>query len=129
MRRIFKIAKFHKWMDKNKLSDQILNIVISEISNNLIDADLGCGLIKQRIALGSKGKRGGIRVLIATNKKDRWFFLKGYKKNELDNITKEEQLLLKELCLDYLKLTDKQLSYMVKQREFMEVAYNEQNKT
>lgn len=129
MVRIFKIIKFNKWMVKNKIADQILKNIVDEISKGLINVDFGNGLIKQRAALDRKGKRGGIRVLVATNKMDCWIFLKGFKKNEVDNITKEEQALLQELCLDYLSLTDEQLNYMVKNGDFMEVLHDEQNST
>ena len=43
-----------------------------------------CG---KRLALPGRGKRGGARTLVATNKGNRWFFLFGFEKNARANIT------------------------------------------
>ena len=110
-------------MEKIRLPNQLLYVAIEEMNQGLIDADLGDGLVKKRIAFAGKGKRNSIRVLVATNKKNCWVFLTGYKKNEKDNITKEEQLLLRELSLDYLSLSNEQLNYAVQQGELKEIFY------
>jgi hypothetical protein len=34
----------------------------------LIDADLGGGVLKKRVGLAGRGKRGGVRTLVATNR-------------------------------------------------------------
>jgi hypothetical protein len=40
------------------------------MANGLIDADLGGGIVKKRIALPGQGKRGSTRTLLATNRND-----------------------------------------------------------
>lgn len=45
------------------------------MNSGWIDAQLGGGLVKKRIALGSAGQRGRARVIVATNVGGRWFFL------------------------------------------------------
>jgi hypothetical protein len=52
----------------------------------LIDADLGGGLIKQRIARAGKGRSGGYRTIIAYRRAGRAVFLLGFAKSERDNI-------------------------------------------
>jgi hypothetical protein len=44
------------------------------MERGLIDANLGGGIIKKRVALPGRGKRGGARTLVATNSANRWFF-------------------------------------------------------
>ncbi len=70
MRRVFKTRHFSRWMRKTDLIDDALCAAVSEM-----DADLGGGIVKKRIALPSRGKSGGTRTLVATNKDNRWFFV------------------------------------------------------
>lgn len=124
MKRIFKIRSFNRWQQKAKLSDQALLDAVLEIEAGLIDADLGQGLIKKRIALPGRGKRGGARTLLATNKVNRWFFLYGFQKNEKENITDEELEALQLLASDHLALTDRQLDHAKKVEVLMEICYD-----
>ena len=75
----------------------------------LIDADLGGGVVKKRIGLAGRGKRGGARTLVATNKGNRWFFVFGFEKNERDNISDAELQALQDYSADLLERTDAQL--------------------
>lgn len=61
-------------MRKTELSDDALFAAVVEMAQGLIDADLGGGVVKKRVGLSGRGKRGGARTLIATNKGNRWFF-------------------------------------------------------
>ncbi len=76
------------------------------MANGLIDADLGGGVIKKRVALPGRGKRGGSRTLVATNKADRWFFVFGFEKNERANINDKELEALQATAADLLKLRE-----------------------
>jgi hypothetical protein len=77
-------------MQKVNLSDALLLNAVDEMERGLIDADLGGGVVKKRIALPNRGKSSSTRTLIATNKNDRWFFMLGFEKNQRDNIDKTE---------------------------------------
>jgi len=72
------------------LSDAALCQAVKEMEKGLIEANLGGDVVKKRLALPGRGKRGGARTLVATNKDNRWFFLFGFRKNERANITSEE---------------------------------------
>ncbi len=69
-------------MRKTELSDPVLCAAVEEMERGLIDADLGGGVVKKRVALPGRGKSGGARTLVATNKGNRWFFVFGFEKNE-----------------------------------------------
>lgn len=61
MSKIYKTRNFVKWAKKERVTETVLKKAIHEISKGLIDADLGGGIIKKRIARMGQGKRGGHR--------------------------------------------------------------------
>ncbi len=121
MHGIYKISAFNRWMRKVRFTDQSLIIAIEEMKKGLIDADLGGGLVKKRIAISGQGKRGGARTIIATNKKDRWIFLIGFQKNERANISQKEEETLKQLAFDLLRLNQIEIEVALANQILMEV--------
>ena len=63
MRRVFKTRQFSKWMRKTDLTDTALCQAVQEMVSGLVDADLGGDVLKKRVALPGRGKRGGVRTL------------------------------------------------------------------
>lgn len=106
---IFKTRHFQRWMRKTALGDSDLRKAVLEMAAGLIDADLGGGVVKKRIGLAGRGKRGGVRTLVATNKGNRWFFVFGFEKNERDNISDAELQALQDYAADLLERTAAQL--------------------
>jgi hypothetical protein len=78
--RIFKTKALARFTKRESLV-----AAIEAVRSGLIDADLGGGLVKQRVARPGQGKRGGFRMLIGF-RSDRAIFLFGFAKNERDNI-------------------------------------------
>jgi hypothetical protein len=120
---IYKTRHFNRWARKADLPDQALYRAVVEIRQGLVDADLGGGLIKKRIALPGHGKRGSTRTLLATNRNDRWVFVFGFEKNERANISDNELEALKHLADDLLALTEIQITEAVNKGSLMEVLY------
>jgi len=50
---------FRRWAEKEGLTNLDLCYALAEIEAGLIDADLGGGVIKKRIALAGRGKSAG----------------------------------------------------------------------
>jgi hypothetical protein len=123
MTRVFRTRTFTRWMRKSALSDTLLHLAVSEMENGLVDADLGGGIVKKRIGLAAKGKRGGARTIVATNFGNRWFFLYGFEKNERSNISKRELRLFQEVAKDLLGLDDRQISVALSAGEIEEVSH------
>lgn len=121
MKRILKTRLFCRWMRKTELEDRLLRKAIEEMERGLIDADLGGGVYKKRIALPGRGKSGSTRTLIATNKAARWIFLYGYEKNEKDNITQAELAAWKVFAHDLLECSDMHLATLKADRELEEL--------
>ena len=109
-RRVFKTRHFARWMRKTELTDVALCKAVHEMTQGLVDADLGQGVVKKRVAVGTRGKRGGARTLVATNKNNRWFFLFGFEKNERANISPNELYALQELAAQLLVRTDAEIA-------------------
>jgi hypothetical protein len=121
MTRVFKTRYFSRWMRKTELTDSSLCAAVLEMSRGLIDADLGGGVFKKRVGLAGRGKRGGARTLVATNKGNRWFFLFGFEKNARANISAEEKEALQSIAQDLLTKTSKELDVQVKDGTLQEI--------
>ena len=113
-------------MRKTDLTDSALCTAVTEMANGLIDADLGGGVVKKRIALPGCGKRGGARTLVATNKGNRWFFVFGFEKNDRANISDDELEGLKELAAHLLDRTPHQLGVAVKDGALQEICHDKE---
>jgi len=78
--RIFKGKSFERFASPNDIEDQDLVAAIERAENGLIDADLGAGLIKQRLARGGQGKSGSFRAAIFFRSGGRAVFIHGFAK-------------------------------------------------
>ena len=125
MQRIFRTRTFSRWMRKAGVSDSDLTRAVEEMMQGLVDADLGGHLLKKRVAVPGRGKRGGARTILATRMEGFWFFLFGFDKNERDNIDKHELRLLKEVARDLLSFDAGQLGHAIAAGELTEVNNDE----
>jgi hypothetical protein len=121
MKRVFKTRYFNRWMRKTELTDIALCAAVTEMEQGLIDADLGGGVVKKRVGLAGRGKRGGARTLVATNKATRWFFVFGFEKYDRANISDDELEGLKDIAEQLLARTEKQLNEAVHDETLTEI--------
>ena len=127
MKRVFKTRHFSRWMRKTELTDSALLNAVEEMAQGLIDADLGGGVVKKRIGLAGRGKRGGARTLVATNKGNRWFFVFGFEKNERANIADDELEALRDIAEQLLVRTGQQLDEAVEDGALQEIGHDQKN--
>lgn len=92
----------------------------------LIDADLGGGVIKQRIARPGGGKSKGYCSVVIYRRADRAFFVFGFPKSDQANISKEEESFFKKMAKEVLLLTDEQLQQLIDKGKFEEVVKDDQ---
>ena len=111
-------------MRKTELTDLALCEAVAEMEQGLLDADLGGGVVKKRVALPGRGKSGGARTLVATNKGNRWFFVFGFEKNDRANISDSELEALQDLAKDLLARTVQQLDLAVEVRSLEEICHD-----
>jgi hypothetical protein len=125
--RVLKTKIFARFARKESLGDEVLAGVIAEIERGLVDADIGGGLIKQRVARAGGGKRGGFRTLIAYQLGKRAVFLFGFAKSDQANISAEDERDLKDYGAMLLALQDKDIDLMIENGELWEVEYGNEN--
>jgi hypothetical protein len=91
----------------------------------LVDADLGGGVIKQRVARSGKGKSGGYRTMIMFRRHDRAIFAFGVAKSAQANISKSDLALLKQAATEALAWSGEELDQLAASGTLVELE-NEQ---
>ena len=124
MQRVFKTRHFTRWMRKTELTDRALCLAVAEMAQGLFDADLGGGVVKKRIGLAGRGKRGGVRTLIATNRGSRWFFVYGFEKSDRANIATDELEALQDVARVLLARTSPQLDEAIQDGSLQEICHD-----
>lgn len=119
--RIFKNQWIAKFAKKHKISDSELLEAVERADNGLIDADLGGGVIKQRIARQGQGRSGGYRSLIFFRRGERAFFMTAFAKNDRENITDKELAELKKAAAIILAMTETDIEQAKSNGTFTEI--------
>ena len=118
---VYVVRWFRRWMGAQGLLDRDLCRAVREMSHGLIDADLGGGLVKKRIARNGQGKRGGFRTIVARRQEDVWLFIYGFAKNARENVSSREVNDYRETARDFLSLAPKQLARQIDDGNLSEV--------
>ena len=124
--RTLKTRTFARWSRREGLTDGELADAVAEMQNGLIDARLGGGVFKKRVARRGQGKSGGYRVILASNLGDRWIFMFGFAKNERDNIEDEELKLMKNLAAAFLAMNEQGMTRAIAAGELVEIRHGKQ---
>ena len=123
--RIFKTKAFKRFSDRTGISDAALYRAVRDAQRGLVAADLGGGVIKQRVARPGQGKSGGFRALIAFRAGTRAVFVHGFAKNEKDNIAQDELVALRKLAAELLTYDEKTIARVVASGVLVEVKCDE----
>ena len=118
--RVFKNAWFGRFARKEKISAAALLEAVERAEKGLIDADLGGGVIKQRIARPGAGKSGGLRSVVLYRQGERAFFVFGLPKSSQDNIRDDEEEQFKRAARVILAFSDEQIDQLVVSGQFEE---------
>src|SRR5216683_7243364 len=112
--RIFKNKPFTRFARKAGLDDPTLCEAIANAERGLIDAKLGGGVIKQRVARPGKGKSGGFRTIILYRPRALAFFVHAFAKKDRDNIGADELAALRyshrRCCLTTIRRSPRRLN-------------------
>ena len=126
--RIFKTKWLARFARREGIDDQSLRAAIERAEQGLIDADLGGGLIKQRVARPGRGRSGGYRMIVGYRVKDRAVFLLGFAKNERENIEDNELLSLREAAERWLAADAARIQKELELGNLQEISHDEENK-
>ncbi|MEQ1864469.1 MAG: type II toxin-antitoxin system RelE/ParE family toxin [Micropepsaceae bacterium] len=124
--KIYLNAWFAKFARKEKISDAALCEAMSRIKRGSIDADLGGGLIKQRVARAGAGKSGGFRTLIFFRQGARAVFVYGFAKSAQANLDAGEVAMFKKAAKIVLALSQDQIDVEVETGRLTELNCGDQ---
>ena len=119
--RIFRNQWITKFAKKHKISDSELIEAVERADKGVIDADLGGGVIKQRIARQGQDRSGGYRSLIFFRRGERAFFMTAFAKNDRENITNKELAELKKAAAVILAMTETDIERAKSNGTFTEI--------
>ena len=125
--RVFKTKWFVRFARQQGIKDAALCEAIANAEKGLIDADLGGGVIKQRIARRHEGKSGGFRSIVLFRSGDKVFFVYGFAKNARSNIRKDELAGFRELADFMLSYDQSALKKALGSGAIVEVKCDEQD--
>jgi hypothetical protein len=123
--RIFTTKWLARFARRERITDESLREAIERAERGLVDADLGGGVIKQRVARSGQGRSGGYRMLVAYRAGARAVFLYGFAKNERENIGSDELLTLREIGAAWLAADAARIAQALKDEALQEVADDE----
>ncbi len=119
--RIFKNKWFAKYAKSEGISDETLRQAVKEIEAGKFDADLGGSVFKQRVSRPGEGKSGGYRTIVCYRSEDKAFFVFGFAKSAMSNISKDDVKALKEYADTLLALSGEEIKTALKKKELVEV--------
>ncbi|HEY4987705.1 MAG TPA: type II toxin-antitoxin system RelE/ParE family toxin [Bradyrhizobium sp.] len=122
--RAFMTRWFARFARKERIEDDQLRNAVRRAEQVSVDADLGGGVIKRRIARAGGGKSGGYRSLIAFHRGKQTVFIYGFAKNQRDNVSATELEDLKKLARRFLTLNEDQVATALKEGELKEIDCN-----
>ncbi|QNG49282.1 type II toxin-antitoxin system RelE/ParE family toxin [Sphingobium yanoikuyae] len=121
MSRIFKNGWFERFARKERIADAALREAVERAESGLVDADLGGGVIKQRVARTGQGKSGGYRTLILFRQGDRAIFAFGFAKSVQANISKADLALLRDAASEALEWSGEELDRLIASGTLVEI--------
>ena len=102
----FKTKAFARFADREEVEDAALCEAVRRARSGLVDADLGGGVIKQRIARRGGGRSGGFRTIVLFRRGGLAFFVYGFAKSARDNLRRDELETFRLLAREYLVLDE-----------------------
>jgi hypothetical protein len=122
--RIFKNTWFTRFARKEDIDDDELREVVNQLGAGQVDADLGGGVYKQRIARSGAGKSGGYRVIVFFRNGERSFFTGGFSKSNMANISQKDLAEAKKQAKTLFSMTEDQIKAALETGVFEEIEEN-----
>lgn len=119
--RVFKTKWLGRWARRERIADRSLRKAIERAERGLVDAELGGGIIKQRVARAGQGRSGGYRMLVAYRTGHRAVFLYAFAKRERENIDADELLTLREIGAAWLAADPRRITQAIEEGALQEV--------
>ncbi len=111
--RVFIPRAFHRDAERDGVTDEDCQEAIRKAERGLVDATLGGGLIKQRIATGNRGAAKGSRAVVFYKRGEIAVFLHIFAKSRKANLTKYDLAVYLKFAHFLEGLTEAQLNELV----------------
>ena len=118
---MFKTKPFARFASRERTADEALCDAVQRAGRGQVDAGLGGGVIKQRIARPGPGRSGGFRALVLFRRSERSFFVYGFAKSDRENLRRGELEALRNLADEMLALGESDLEAMLASGTISEV--------
>lgn len=122
--RVFKNTWFEKFARKQDISDDVLREAVGRAEEGLIDADLGGGVIKQRVAREGQGKSGGFRTVILFRTGLRAIYVFGFAKSKQADLSAADLKTFRRAAKVALGLSDAAMDAEAEAGRLAEVIYD-----
>jgi hypothetical protein len=122
--RLFKSKGFIRFARRQRISDESLREAVRRAESGLLDAQLGGGVIEQRVARPGEGRSGGYRVLVAYRPRTLSVFLHGFAKSERDNVDDDELATLRDIAKGWFEADAQALAGAIADGLIQEVTYD-----
>jgi hypothetical protein len=119
--RIFKTKWLARFARHEGITDQSLREAIERADRGLVDADLGGGLIKLRVARQGKGRSGGFRMMVAYRVKDLAVFFYGFAKKDRENLEPDELISARTVAANWIAADARQIALSIAENEIQEI--------
>jgi hypothetical protein len=119
--RIFKTKWFDRFTRKERIDAAAVREAVARAERGLVDADLGGGVVKQRVARPGQGRSGGYRTLVLLKAGERAVFAYGFAKSDRGNVREDELTALRELATELLRYDDEDLARALEAGALIEV--------
>jgi hypothetical protein len=118
---VYKTKWFARFARKARIGDEALWNAALAADSGLVDADLGHGIIKQRVARQGEGKSGGSRTFIVIRRYDLAVYMFGFEKKDQANIVPEEWEALKKIAKEILSYSEADIAENVRTGELVRI--------
>jgi hypothetical protein len=118
---VFMTKWFARFARQELIADASLREAIERAEHGMIDADLGGGLIKQRVARQGKGRSGGYRAVIAYRVGLRAVFILGLAKSDRESFTEKDLETARDIGRIWIPAPDKQIACGLRDGQLIEV--------
>ena len=123
--RIFLTRGVVRFARRQRIADASLSEAIDRAERGTIDADLGGGLIKQRVARPGQGRSGGFRMIVAYRAAGRAVFLYAFAKSDRDNIDGDELEALRTIGANWLAASVELVGQAIEDGDLKEIEHDD----
>ena len=110
---IYKVKAFLRFARAEGIKDSKLIEAVERANAGLVDADLGGGVIKQRVAREGQGKSGGYRTILLLRHGERAIFAYGFAKNDWQNLARDELVAFRKAVALFLAFDEAAVTKMI----------------